>query len=761
MQEFVKKFSGRLIFIIVLLSAIVGPLFFLPTTSEFFEFNKYTAMIVLTILGYVIWSAKMVVEKRFTFTKTPLDIPLVIFIVVFFVASLTSIDQFSSLVGTHGRIWPGFFPMLTVVLFYFLTVSNIKTRKQVNIILWTLISSTTIAAIITSLAYFGLFAPFGFAKIRSFNPLGIINRLALLESFIIPIPVYLAIFSKHKIAKFTSTIVSIIIIFSLVITAFFPAYVAAIAGVLTLALGSMKTKPDSHVKGKIALLATVSILFVILRFVPQVSSSTLGLWVIGDNQNAFQKIEVPREITIPLQSSWDIAAQAVGKRPLFGTGPATFKFAYTQLKPRSLNSTDSWIVRFEKSSSDFTEFITTIGVLGILAYLYFIFTLVRYIFSLIFKSQSKNLYLAVSASIVSFIVSSFIATSSFGTAVPFFLVLALLSVLAKSASENHVFDMTVEIAALKDKLAWFPLGSSGELIKTSEGKDGKSQILPTIFLVIVLVSSFFALNYQIRAYIADVYFRKSLTASLTNDGNKTIENIQRAIVINPAIDTYHRTLSQATLNAALNLSAQKDLTQQQKQLLTQLAQVAVDQGKIASGYQISPLRLPGISAINVANWEVLAAVYQSLTGSITGAEIHAVNTLNQAVNLDPQNPILHDRLGLLYQLIKDPDSAQRKFEDTIIVKGDFGPAHYHLAKLLIERKGDVQRILNALTLAKRFLPANDPAIGEIDKSLETYANQLKQIQENPQPQTSNQPSPTPSASTNPTPSPSPTQNPSL
>lgn len=766
MKENFLKASQNLIFGLVIATAVIAPLFFLPTTSEFFEFNKFTAILIITIIGLLIWAARMIAEKKAVFTRTPLDIPILILLAVFFIATLSSVDQFISLVGAHGRLWPAFFPLITIAAFYFLAVSNLKSKKQVNIILWTLIGATTLASVIAIISYFGAFLPFDFAKIRSFNPLGIANRLALLEAFVVPVAAAWAIFEKDKAARVIATIATLIMVFSFILINFLPAYIGLIAALLFLSIGTLKTKLDKNQQSSIAVLAVFIFLFLVLRFVPQVARGTLYDWIAAKNSGLTeqQQIDTPKEKTLKSGPAWDVATQAMGKRPLFGTGLGTYQFAYTQLKPRYMNGSEDWAIRFDKSNSDFTEFVTTTGVVGTLAYLLLIVAIARFLWTLIIKSQNTLLYLPIAAAIIGYIIASFFTVSSFATTIPFFIGLALISVLAKAADENHVYEITVELATLKSKFAWFPLGGPNDsLIKTELGAKGaKSQILPVIFLIVVAVASFFALAYQLNAYRAEYFYRQSIMASLANDGGRTVGFIQKAIAANPRIDTYHRVLSQTALNAAINLSVRGNLTESERQLLGQLAQVAIDQAKVASGYQILPLRLPGISAANVANWEALSAAYQALIGSIGGADVHATNTLAQAVSLDPENAILHDRLGILYQRLNNPDLAQRKFEDATIVKSDFGPAHYHLAKILIEKKGDITRIVNELALAKRFLPANDPAIEDIDKNLETYNKQLQELQEKAasqagQPQASPSPSPeaTPKATPTPTPVPSP------
>ena len=777
MRENFLKLSHSIIFALVILSVLATTLFFLPTTSEFFEFNKFTAVLLFTIIALIMWATRMVFEKRTVFTRTPLDIPLIILVAVFFIATFSSIDQFISFFGKHGRIWPSFLTLATLAVLYFTIVSNIRSKKQVNIVLWILTASSVIASLVAIVSYFGAFLPFEFAQLRSFNPLGIINRLALLQILVLPITVSWAIYERDKIARTVATIATLIIAFSFILINSAPAYIGIAAALAFLSVGTLRVKLTKSQQGGAAVLAVFIVLFLVIRFVPQVAKGTLYSWIVAKDQGVTdtQQIDTPKETSPGRRSSWDIAAQVIGKRPVLGTGPGTFQFVYTQLKPRYVNTTDDWATRFERSSSEFVEIVATTGIIGTLAFLVFVVTILRFIWSLIFKSQNSLIYLPIASAIVGYSVAIFAVSSSFATSAIFFILLALLSILAKVSSENHVYEITVELAALKSKFAWFPLSSSGDsLIKTEEGARGaKSQILPWLFAIVVLILSALVIRYQINAYQADYFYRQSLLASRSNDGNKTVTMLQNAILANPRVDTYHRALSQTSLNAALNLSRQSQLTDDQRQLLSQLAQVAIDQGKAASGYQILPLRLPGISAANVANWETLSSVYQALIGSINGADVHTTNTLAQAVSLDPQNPILHNRLGQLYQRLGDLDLAQRKYEDAIIVKGDFGPAHYNLANLLIEKQGDVTRIVNELTIAKRVLPQEDPARSDIENKLETYNQKLREIQQNAtqdQAQVAKEPeeeiqdeenqkdekaTPGPSASPSPSPSPSP------
>jgi len=715
-----------------------------------------------TITGAILWSVRMALQKKFAFTRTPLDIPLVVLLLVFFIAAFSSIDQVIAIYGSPQRPWPSFVSLLTLVIFYFVASSNIRSKKNVDIILYTLASSTVVAALVSIISYFGVFFPFSFAQYRAFNTLGSANSLALLAAMIIPLTSAWVLFGKDKILRGLAAAGTVILTFSMILINSGLAYFGLIIGLLLVGSMVLKygkvSKPAQAIFGVVAILA---ILLLTIRYIPSLATQTFGTMIVGRDKS----LEINKSLNLGQNFAWDIATSTIGKRPLFGTGPGTYQFAYTQLKPRVINTTDFWRVRFEKSSSDFTEIIATVGIIGILAFLLFVAATTRFVWSLLFKSSNSAIYLPVAAIIVTFIASQFFVTTTISTIIPFFIALVAIVILAKTQDEKHVHEVVIEVATLRNSLRWLPTGNKKLVSLKTSGDSGrtattKSQILPYIFLGLVILVSYFGVRNQVQAWQGEYYYREALQAAAKNDGNNTIQNLQKAIAVNGNIDTYHRDLSATALSAALVLSQKKNLPDNQRQLINQLAQVAIDQGKVASGYQILPLRVPGISASNVANWETVSAAYQALIGQVSGADVNTVNTLLQASALDPENPILHDRIGTIQKRLKNLDAAQRKFEDAIIVKQDYGPAHYNLALLLIEKNGNAVAIAQELAAAKRFLPANDPAIKSIDAKLKEYNTKVEDLQK-AQNQAATQPSPTPDVNASPTPTPSPSPSPTL
>ena len=79
------------------------PLLLTPWNYELFEYNKMMAVYALTILIVGAWIIKMISGKEFRIAKTPLDIPIALFVTSQLVSSLFSMDPHVSWFGYYSR----------------------------------------------------------------------------------------------------------------------------------------------------------------------------------------------------------------------------------------------------------------------------------------------------------------------------------------------------------------------------------------------------------------------------------------------------------------------------------------------------------------------------------------------------------------------------------------------------------------------------------------------------------------------------------
>ena len=90
----VIKIGFYLLFILI-------PLILTPWNYELFEYNKMMVTYALTIIIVGAWAIKMVAQKEVRIAKTPLDIPIALFLSSQLLSSLFSMDPHVSWFGYY------------------------------------------------------------------------------------------------------------------------------------------------------------------------------------------------------------------------------------------------------------------------------------------------------------------------------------------------------------------------------------------------------------------------------------------------------------------------------------------------------------------------------------------------------------------------------------------------------------------------------------------------------------------------------------
>jgi len=193
------------------------PLFFAPDTSELFEFNKLWLTFAFTIIIAAAWLIKMIATRRFKIQRTPLDIPIGLFLLSQIISTIISIDPHTSIWGYYSRFNGGLLSIIAYIFLYYAFVSNLYEIKYVKRILRLSLVSGFLVALWgtpshfgydpTCLAFRGTFdvscwtADFQ-PKVRIFSTLGQPDWLAAYLAILIPISLAFSVESaKKKIAE--------------------------------------------------------------------------------------------------------------------------------------------------------------------------------------------------------------------------------------------------------------------------------------------------------------------------------------------------------------------------------------------------------------------------------------------------------------------------------------------------------------------------------------------------------------------------------
>ncbi len=128
----IQRWCNRIIYVgFVLLFALV-PLLLTPWNYELFEYNKMMAVYALTVIITGTWGIKMLKEGRIRIAKTPLDIPILLFVSSQLLSTLFSIDPHVSWFGYYSRFNGGMLSIVCYVVLFYAFVSNLTNLTNLS-----------------------------------------------------------------------------------------------------------------------------------------------------------------------------------------------------------------------------------------------------------------------------------------------------------------------------------------------------------------------------------------------------------------------------------------------------------------------------------------------------------------------------------------------------------------------------------------------------------------------------------------------------
>lgn len=104
------------------------PLAFWKDNYELFEFNKMWVTFGISVVVMAAWLVKVVVLRHIRIQRTPLDIPLLLFLLAHIVSTIFSLDRHISIWGYYSRFNGGLLSIITYILLYYAFVSNVMQR---------------------------------------------------------------------------------------------------------------------------------------------------------------------------------------------------------------------------------------------------------------------------------------------------------------------------------------------------------------------------------------------------------------------------------------------------------------------------------------------------------------------------------------------------------------------------------------------------------------------------------------------------------
>lgn len=743
MRETIINASQRVIAISFYLLFFFVPLFFVSNTFELFEFNKMWLTFGLTLIIGAAWFIKMIAQKKFFLQRTPLDIPILIFILSQVIATFHSLDTHISIWGYYSRFNGGLLSLITYTFLYYAFVSNLFEKKYALRLLQINLLSGLAVALWGLPSHFGhdptcflfrgqfdvscwtaAFQP----KIRLFSTLGQPDWLAAYLDVLLPIslafflkslPVKSLLNEKALLSVRTAglsvyyLLLSILFYIELVWTASRSGFIAFWLALLTFIILFVIFIPKnaknniSSILFRYKYLVAVALGLAIITFFSGTPFSQLDKFTFtGLKNTATQPAPLSRQVQ-PAAGElggtdsgtirkyvWEGAIDAWKHNPIFGTGVETFAFAYYQYRPAAHNLTSEWDYLYNKAHNEYLNYLETTGAVGLITYLlmigFFLFITLNTLLKNKKDTQHTLIILALLSGYFSILITNFFGFSVVMINVFLFIIPAFIFVLQELIKTNNQLI----------------------LVTKTESKNNKDiSMLQWIGVLVVLIVLFYYLNQLLTFWEADKAYALGYNLDQANEYQQAFTALHQAVQQRGDEPTFKDEL---TINDAVLASAfayQKDATDAAK--LTDEATAVSDQ--LVSNY-------PN----NVVFWKTRVRVYYALSQINPQYLQTALDAIKKAHLLAPTDAKISYNMGLLYGQTNQQTQAIQTLKYTIKLKPNYRDAYYALGLFYhdaaIDKSGKVvnqamqQNAVNTMKYLLSHVAPNDSRATQALKS---------------------------------------------
>lgn len=659
------KILDKVIKFSLYLLAFLVPIFWLPFSFEAYEFNKQYLLFFLVSLAFFAWLAKMIlVDKEIRFRRTPLDIPVLIFLLVAILSAIFSVDKSSSIFGFYGRFSNGLVGLLGLGVLYFLLTNNVgstpdvkpstpdstpdvksSTSGVIKVFLWSVF-------FVLLMSYFSIFGVWqkipmgpigqmGLMLQKTFNPVsGSLEGLAIFLAVVVVLLVgmilvrdaqgekgilrgvkglvlyLLSIFALGLLVLIDFSLAWLVILFSLGIFLFF-------------ALTTRIFREDVNQLLLVMVLLAISAFFLVI------------------NTSSFGKLDIfnfPRELVLNQEMSWKVALGSATddiKSVFFGSGIGTYHYDFAKFKPVDFNQSPLWQIRYDRAGNYLSELLATLGFFGLLSYLILIglFLLMSWFLLGGVKGELrevkgelkdvKGVQLPLLMTFFALLISQFVYYQNTVLAFTFWFILGLAAVSWQKPIQEKTF-------SFKN----FP----------------EMNLVFSTLLIFLSLGIFLSYYFGFRFYLADINYLK---AQLMPLGEERIKILEKAVSLNPGLSVYQIVLARNYLSQ-ISAETGKPLAEQDAAKIQNLVAKAIDKAKRAS--ELSPN--------NVVGWETLGMIYREIRPLAGGASDWAIKSFQKAIELEPKNPVLYTELGKLYS-VSDIQKSRENFAKAKELKSDY------------------------------------------------------------------------------------------
>ncbi|MFA6897001.1 MAG: tetratricopeptide repeat protein [Patescibacteria group bacterium] len=692
------------------------PLFILPFSVEVYEFNKSFLLAFGSVLLFFIWILDSIfVKKKIQFSKSLLTISFSVFLLVILLSSYFSIDVASSFWGYGGNFSDSFVFYLGLFVFYtvFLGVSAVKGADRV---ISKSIGALTLSALLvsaTALPYY-----FGYTYLPGFG--GVLAGLNFASGYYHAFAIYLLVmlfivfydfssFGKFSRARKALDVLAAVLILVNLFLIDWP-MVYLIIFILCTALvvfgGTLKKENFSRRSESAALLMMIfsSVLFmssvnlseIMLGRISVGNSSSVSSIVKGAFNIKMENAATSVQNGFGSKEAVSIARSGLSDRPILGSGLGTYYYDFSKYKSVDFNYGQNWKMGFNKAYNEMLEKVSTIGILGVLSYLFLVAVALFLIAKNVKAKKNSEFFLAAFLSLLIF---QFLF---FETAIIKFLFVLLLAI----ASASRIVDAEAGSDALKK------IRKEMAILDIDNQKISGGAV--SFFGVIAVLLCSTSLVLGIQVFRAEAKYVAAINSA--NPAGLDPDALSEITKLNPYKGDYAAGLSRIYL-ARIYLLANSGKNDQET-----VNKVAVEVNNALSYAKKSV----EVSPNDLLLWENYSYIYKSVNDlGMEGGNDWAIKGYESAINLCPNDPMLRTELSKMYLTKYQTDksdadkkndlrNAKTQLEKAQELKSDYVDAALELA-IVYSYEGDDNKTLQQVDLTSKMGGLDIPSAVEIGR----------------------------------------------
>ena len=616
--------------------------------ANFYIIPKQYIFIALMLLSALLIGVKIILSKKISYSRTILDLPLAILLLVGLLSASFSSNIYYSFFGKGEFFIMNFIFLLFLIILFFVSVIIINTPKRWQGMIDMLILSggaTSILFILKLIFNLNIAGPLigdGWNTIDTTN-----NLLGIWSIIIFVLSAGQLIKKELPMSKALSYFFIAILSFTVLVLLGFSTlwWILLIGLVLLLVVGASFVNQ--------ARLGWLSVLFAILVL-------TVVFISFGSPKSLQQQI--PSEISLGFKSSWSVTQDTVTsgvKNFLLGSGLGTFGIDFSQFRPVQFNyDSVAWSLRFGQPFNTFFALLSEGGLVLFIAFIFLIIFTLGHILHAWFKTRTESL---------TKVVADKISSAKLNLKIEIFLVATawiLLTIIMMFVFFGPVLWwlwwllLTLTITGLSFINSNIITDKEWKVEETPQYSLSFSFVLIVVMAVIIMGGV-----WGVKIYMGE----RAYAEALNSNNIDTVElKLKEAITQRSKVDSYYVGLARVYLLRAAQVIQTENPNMEQ---VSTLVAEAVDQSRNATN----------LSPNSVALWENLATMYENASMIIPEARQWSIDSWTKASLLEPTNPVLYANLGNNYLASDDKEKAIENYQKAIDLKSDYALGYIGLA----------------------------------------------------------------------------------